>query len=144
MKRTLLFGLLTLALVVATQSCKQDDSVSYQNHAMNQKTTVGFYYGNDFTSTFTYRAYQFQYAYGSSDQGYLYRLSHSTDLRTVQLDGIPQPATPNAEFEADLTIAGFGNMDYQGSAQCVVTQVQDNKVWILDKDHNYGFIVEYK
>lgn len=144
MRKNLLFVFFALISLSLFTGCQNDNEPSYENHAMNQKTTVGFYSGDAWNATFTYQPYQIQKAYGENAEGYLYRLSHATDLQTFQLSGLPKSVTPNQEFEANLTIQGFSGKNFDGKVKCAVTKVDGGKVWILDTDHNYGFIIEYK
>lgn len=144
MRKNLFYVFFVLITVAFLSSCNNNEGPSFENHALNQKTTLGFYSGDPLTATFTYLPYAFQTAYGENAEGYLYRLTHALELQTFQLSSLPKTLTPNQNFEAKLVINGIEGRNFDGTVNCVATQINGSKVWILDTDHNYGFIIEYK
>lgn len=129
-------------VLTAAVSCKPENKNPYQSHPLGTKTEAGFYYGNGMNSSFIYKPYEFQYAYGTREGQSLYRLSHTLDLRTVQVILDSRQALPGQQISAEVTVSGISGQERNGQAQLIVVKQEGSKVWLLDPEREQGFIVE--
>lgn len=142
MKQLKLAPWILLLALSAAVSCKPENKNPYQSHPLGTKTEAGFYYGNGMNSSFIYKPYEFQYAYGTQAGQTLYRLSHTLDLRTVQVTFDSKQTIPGQQISAEVCVSGISGQERNGQAQLYVVKQEGSKVWLLDPEQEQGFIVE--